>query len=96
VSSLIYRWKGDYFCEADIVGALTMDKPWDAWLRTGGNPDAEPGDEVLDEIADYFNINRYSKLQVEAEGFPVRLRTTDAEAQLVFCSTCLNWFNIPN
>jgi hypothetical protein len=96
VSSLIYRWKGDYFCEADIVGALTLDKPWSAWLATGGNPDAEPGDEVLDEIADYFNISRHNITQVETEGFPVRLRTTDMEAQLVFCVTCLNWFSIPN
>lgn len=89
----VYEWKGDHFCEGDIVGALTLDKPWSAWLDTGGDPDATPGDEILDEIADYFNINRYDMEQVKREGFPIR-RWHSADGENVFCSTCLRWFVI--
>lgn len=92
MTDAVYEWKNNYFCEGDIVGALTMDKPWSAWIDAGGNPDSGPGEELLDVIADYFNLNRNDSRQLRREGFP--LRYTTPQDQPVFCSTCLEFFSI--
>lgn len=87
-----YRWKGDLFCDGDIVDTMLDDTPWAAWLDENTLPDADANvEDALDIIAAYFSIDRKNKREVEAMGFPVRLRGTPEPPQ--FCRACLRWFS---
>jgi hypothetical protein len=87
-----YRWKGDLFCDGDIVDTMLDDSPWDAWLGENPRPHADANvEDVLDQIAVYFSINRNNRREVESMGFPVRLRGAPKPPQ--FCRGCLRWFS---
>jgi len=92
VARTAYRWKGDLFCEGDIVDTLLDDEPWSVYLeenQTSG--DADRAEQDLTAIADYFGIDRNDKAAVDANGFPVRIKGTPKPPD--FCSVCLNWFS---
>lgn len=87
----IYKWKDDYFCEGDIIGALIEDPPWSGWVELGHDPDAEPVEVTLNHIAEFFHINRRDVHQLEAEKFPILVRTIPEPP--AFCRVCLRWFS---
>lgn len=82
-----YLWKGDLFCDGDIVPALTDDSPWHNWITDGGEPSDDTEDD-LDDIADMFDIDRQDPVEVAEAGFPVLVRNpTDG-----LCVVCLRFF----
>ena len=87
-----YRWRGDLFCEGDIVDTLLDADPWAAYLdKNEVSGDADRAEEDLDAIAEYFSINRRNKADVEANSFPVRIKGTPVPPD--FCAGCLQWFS---
>lgn len=87
-----YRWRGELFCDGDIVDTLLDESPWDAWLDTNEQPGPEANvEDVLDDIAEYFSVDRRNAQDVEAHGFPVRLKGAPKPPQ--FCRGCLRWFS---
>lgn len=82
-----YRWRGDLFCEDDIVATLTEAEPWSAWLE-----EHEPGERGTDvelmSIARKFGVKRRDP---EGQDFPVKLN--EIPEPPFFCSACLNWFS---
>jgi hypothetical protein len=91
VNEPIYLWKGDYFCGGDIVGSLTEDEPWSAWVEGGGNANADAS--ALAEIAEYFNIDAENPADIADNNFPLKLRKAPEPPS--FCRVCMQWFTVP-
>lgn len=87
----IYLWKGDYFCNGDIIGALVEDLPWSGWVELGNDPDGDNTEATLHAIARFFSINRADLHQLEAEKFPIRVNKLPEPP--AFCRVCLQWFS---
>jgi hypothetical protein len=85
-----YEWKGDYFCDDDIVAAITDYTPWSLWTFAGNTPGEDSAEDELDDIAAMFNIDRDDPVAVARREFPVLLHVLPNEP--VFCSACFRWF----
>ena len=84
-----YKWRGDLYCEDDIVAVFTEHFPWFIWRDMGGDPTADEAEDELDEIASLFHIDRRDMWQVEEHGFPERLD----DGHPGFCAFCRRWFD---
>lgn len=87
-----YRWRGELFCEDDIISTLMEYQPWSAWAEDGNEEDPNRVEEQLDDIAEKFSIDRNQPKKVlRAADFPVRLKRPPKPPS--FCSVCLHWFS---
>jgi hypothetical protein len=84
-----YKWAGDLYCGDDIVGALTQQFPWHAWIDAGGDPTMFDVETELDEIAQMFRIDRRDMWLVDERNFPERLDNQHPG----FCTVCKRWFD---
>lgn len=84
-----YKWRGDLYCEDDIVAVLTEEFPWHVWRDQGGDPTEDDAETELDEIAAMFRIDRDALDHVRATGFPERL----GDQHPGFCAFCKRWFD---
>jgi hypothetical protein len=84
-----YKWRGDLYCEDDIVAVFTEHFPWHVWRDAGGDPTADDAETELNEIADMFRINRSDPRQLAQHDFPERL----GDGHPGYCTFCLRWFD---
>lgn len=86
-----YRWRGDTFCEGDVVHVLTDHEPWSAWLSDLNVPGDEDAEAQLNEIATQFHVDRDDEIDCARRDFPVRLPGTPDPPTI--CSGCYLWFS---
>lgn len=84
-----YQWKGNLYCEGDIVFALTDHEPWSKWLDTH-EANTRSAEAELTSIAIMFGFSRNDPVAVGQHGFPVRLKEPPEPPS--FCSGCAQWF----
>ena len=84
-----YKWRGELYCEGDIVAVLTEEFPWHVWRDQGGDPAVTDAETELNEIASMFRINRDAPSHVQMTGFPERLGYNHPG----FCALCRRWFD---